>query len=210
MKVTDAGDRAFHAAIEAIEGASAVEVVVAIRPHARRWLVPHAVVAVVAVAAVLAFTLYSDREFALWEILALPLLAGAVGASLVELGPVYRFLAPKLVRHEHVHDSARVVFVARKVHATTGRTGMLVYIAVRERIVELVGDLAVVDKVGAATLDAWSRKLEAELPRGAEATAKALAALAPDCATALPHRADDVNELPDTLDVPRRRFRGAR
>lgn len=205
--VSVAGDRAFHAAIEAIEGASSAEVVVAVRPHARRWLVPHAIVGVVAAAAVLAFTLWSDREFALWEILALPLVTGAAGAFLPEIPPIYRFLVPLPIRHEHVHDAARVVFLAKKMHATTRRTGVLVFIAVRERIVELVGDLVVIDKVGAATLDRWGRELATHLQYGAEPTGKALAELAPDFARVLPHHAGDANELPDELDEPRRRFR---
>ena len=211
--VGDGGDKALHDAIETIEKASAAEIVISIRAHARRFLVPHAIVGVIAAAAVLAFTLYSDREFALWEILALPLVTGVVGVLAVEvIAPLYRFLTPSQIRHEHVHDTARVVFVGRKVHATTKRTGILVFIALRERIVELVGDVAVVDNVGATTLDAWSRKLEAEIGNGATAMAKALAALADDLARALPHHAGDTNELPDTIDLPRdrRRFRGAR
>jgi putative membrane protein len=115
--------------------------------------------------------------------------------------PIYRFLAPPPVRYEHVRDAARAAFVEKRVHATRGRTGLLVYIAVRERLVELVGDLAIDDKIGRKTLIAWAEQLEATLPHGAAATAKALVAFAPELAKELPHMEDDINELPDSVQV---------
>ena len=200
--LTAEGVKALEAAVAEIEKASAVEVVLAVRPRARHWLVQHAFVGVAAALGVLAFTLWSDRMFPLWQIMVLPVLAGTVGVLLVEaVPPIYRFLAPPPVRYEHVRDAARAAFVAQRVHATRARTGLLVYIALRERLVELVGDLAIDDKVGRKTLVAWAEQLEAALPGGAEATAKALAALAPELAKALPHVQGDVDELPDTLQV---------
>jgi putative membrane protein len=132
----------------------------------------------------------------------IPALAGLIGALLVEvIPPIYRLLAPPPVRYEHVRDAARAAFVEKRVHATTGRTGLLVYIALRERLVELVGDLAIDEKVGRKQLIAWAEQLEAALPRGPEATAKALGALAPELGKVLPHSAADVNELSDSLQV---------
>ncbi len=196
------GVKALEEAAAEIEKASAVEVVLAVRPRARHWLVQHAFVGVAAGLGVLAFTLWSDHTFPPWQIMVLPLLAGLVGMLVVEaVPPIYRFLAPPPVRYEHVRDAARAAFVTQRVHATQGRTGLLVYIALRERLIELVGDLAIDEKIGRKTLLAWAEKLEAALPRGAEATAKELAALGPELAKALPHLAGDVNELPDSLQV---------
>jgi putative membrane protein len=200
--LTPEGVKALEGAVEEIEKLSSVEVVLAVRPRARPWLVQHVLVGVAALLGVLAFTLWSDREFPLWSIMALPVLAGLIGMLLVEvIPPVYRFLAPPPVRYEHVRDAARAAFVEKRVHATTGRTGLLVYVALRERLVELVGDLAVDDAIGRKTLLAWAEQLETALPDGAAATAKALAALAPALAKALPHAEDDVNELPDSVQV---------
>jgi len=200
--LTAEGVKALEAAVAEIEKASAAEVVLAVRPRARHWLVQHALVGLAAALGVLAFTLWGDPVFPLWMMMVLPVLAGLLGVLLVEaLPPVYRFLAPPPVRYEHVRDAARATFVEKRVHATSGRTGLLVYIAVRERLVELVGDLAIDEKVGRKTLIAWAERLEAALPRGAEATAKALGALAPELATAMPHLAGDVNELPDSVQM---------
>jgi putative membrane protein len=79
------------------------------------------------------------------------------------------------------------------VHTTSGRTGLLVFIAVRERRAELVGDTGMAGVV----LGEWSRQLEAAIGDGPAAVAKVLASFAPALATAAPRRADDANELPD-------------
>ena len=62
-------------------------------------------------------------------------------------------------------------------------------------------DLAIEAKIDHKTRVTWAEQIEAALPRGPEATAKALAALAVPLAAALPRRADDVNELPDAVRV---------
>jgi len=191
-----AGDRALTAAIHAIEDASAVEVVVAVRAHARRWMVQHAIVGIVAALGVLGYAVVFEWD--VWAILAFPLVSGALAALIVEIvPPLHRFLVPVHVRDAHVLEAARALFVERGVHATKDRTGMLVFLAIHARACEIVGDVAVVERVGQPALDDVAAKLAAAIPSGAEATAEVLAAFAPALAAALPHRADDVDELPD-------------
>ncbi len=200
--LTEAGQRAIEDAVEAIEAQSAAEIVIAIRPRARHSLIQHAVVGVVAAIAMLAFTLYSPVEFALWHILVLPIFAGLLGALLVEaVPPLYRFVEPPWLRYEHVREAAYAAFVERGVHATRDRTGVLIYVALRERMVEIVGDLAVVKNVGIEVLAAMSGTLEAYVAKGSQAFAKALADQAPEFAKTLPRRADDVDELANSVYV---------
>jgi putative membrane protein len=200
--LNEAGEQALEDAVAAIEAVSSAEVVIAIRPRARYALTQHATVGLTCAIAVLAFTLYSAIEFDLWHILVLPIFAGLLGALLVEALPgLYRFLAPPWLRQEHVREAAYAAFVERAVHATRDRTGILVYVAVRERMVELVGDLAVNGEVGIETLASWAGTLEAELSNGPEAFGKRLAELAPELAKLLPRRADDVDELSNTVHV---------
>jgi len=200
--LTEAGQRAIEDGVEAIEAGSAAEIVVAIRPRARHSLIQHAVVGVVTAIAMLAFTLYSPVEFALWHILVLPVFAGLLGALLVEaIPPLYRFVEPPWLRYEHVREAAYAAFVERGVHATRDRTGVLIYVAVRERMVEVVGDLAVVQKVGIEVLAAIAGTLEAHVARGSESFGKALGEQAAEFAKALPRRADDVDELSNTVHV---------
>lgn len=187
------GVKALESAVAEIEKTSAVEVVLAVRTRARHWLVQHAMVAVAAGTGVLAFAVW--RHLPRWELVALPVTAGIAGALLVELiGPLYRFLAPGELRDDHVREAARAAFVENRVHSTRRRTGLLVFIAVRERRVELVGDIG----LDGAPLGDWSGKLAAAVGDGPDATAKVLAELAPVLSAAAPRREDDVNELPDT------------
>lgn len=200
---SDAGDQAFRAAIAAIESASAVEVVVAVRAHARRWMVQHLVVGLIAALAVLIYA--ALRPLEAWAVIALPLATGLVAVLLVEwLPPLNRFLVPVYLRKLHAREASRALFVDRTIHATRGRTGMLVYIAVQPQVCDIVADVGVLDKLGQHTLDAYADKLAAAIPRGAEATANALTSFVPELASQIPRRSDDRNELPDaSIIVPK-------
>ena len=200
---SEAGDQAFRAAIGALESASAVEVVVAVRAHARRWMVQHLVVGLIAAIAVLVYA--ALRPLEPWAVIAAPLVTGLVSVLLVEwIPPLNRFLVPAYVRKLHAREAARALFVDRTIHATRGRTGMLVYIAVRAQVCDIVGDVGVIEKLGQHTLDAYAEKLAAAIPRGAEATANVLTSFVPEVAAQLPRRSDDRNELPDaSVIVPK-------
>jgi putative membrane protein len=200
--LTEAGEQSLEDAIQAIEGVSAVEVAIAIRPRARYSMMQHAVVAVVTAIAILAFTLYSSIDFALWQILVLPILAAFAGAMLVEaVPPLYRWLSPAWLRYEHVREAAYAAFVERGVHGTRDRSGILVYVALRERMVEIVADLGVLKHHGIEELAAWAGTLEARLSQGADAFGKELANLAPELAKSMPRRADDTDELGNQIHV---------
>jgi putative membrane protein len=207
--MTEAGEAAFRDAIHAIEQRSSVEVVIAVRPRLRRWGIPHGIGGAATSAAVLAFILFSeDYEFDLWAIAVGPLPARLSGVLAVEaIAPLERALVPRSVRDAIAGEAARATFYELGVHGTRGRTGMLVFIAVRERYVTLIGDVAVVERIGQGGLARQAAALRGEFAT-AEAMAGALAKLAPDYATALPHATDDVNELGDLVQVaPRRWFR---
>ncbi len=200
--LTEAGERAIEDAVATIEAASSAEIVVAIRPRARYALIQHAVVGIVTAFAILGFALFSPIEFTLWQIFVLPMFAGLFGAVLVEaIPPLYRWLSPSWLRYEHVREAAYAAFVERGIHGTRDRTGILVYIALRERMVEIVADLGVTKHHGIEVLAAWAGTLEARLPQGAEAFGKELANLAGDLGKTLPRRADDTDELANAIHV---------
>jgi putative membrane protein len=211
--MTDIAEGELHRAIQAIEQVSSAEVVIAVRPRLRRWLIPHLVVAAIVMLLVLAFVLFSDAyEFALWSIAVTPLLAAIAGGMLVEaIAPLDRALTPAAVRDELVRDAGRATFYELGVHNTKGRTGVLVFIAVREQRVLLIGDLAIAARLGHKGLARQAELLSAQIPAGGEALARALARLAGEYGAALPRAADDVNELADLVSVRRgaRRFRGS-
>jgi putative membrane protein len=203
MKFLAAGGKQFETAIEAVEAASAVEVVVAVRPRLRRWPSANAAIGVVCALFVLGFELYSEElEFDYWAIMALPLVAGLVGGMLVELVPsLQRALTPRRVRRESLLEAARATFYELGVHKTRGRSGLLVFVAIRDRAVTMVGDVAIMEKLGQRRLDSYSARLAQAMPGGAEAVARVLSELAPTFGKALPRGVDDANELANEVHV---------
>jgi putative membrane protein len=144
--------------------------------------------------------LFAPRSFSLPAILVDPFIAGALAAWLVELLPhLKRRLTPRAGRRAHVSRAARAAFVERGVHATTGRSGLLVYISWLEREVALIPDLGLARDLADGVLARAEADLSRAMPNGV-AVAAAVEALAPAMASAMPHRADDVNELPDAID----------
>lgn len=201
MFLDDEARRGFKQAVEAIENASAAEVVIAVRRRSATYRHANVAVGVIVAFVGLAITLFAEAEFSLAAILFDPFVVGGLAGAIVELAPAAkRALTPARWRDREVVRAARATFVERGVHATTGRTGILVYISQLERQVALVFDTGLQRALSAAARADAERALTAAFPRGGAAVATALAQLAPALAAAAPHRDDDVNELPDAID----------
>jgi putative membrane protein len=203
VKFVDATSRqAFRAAIERIEQASAAEVLVAVRRRSASYPHAHVLVGAGTAIAAHAFMLYSAHPFSISALLLDPVIAGVAGGllSTLSLG-VERVLTMPSTRRRAVAQAARATFLERGLHRTRRATGILVYLSQVERQVEIVADdgvLAAIDE------PAWSRAVaavQAAVPGGGVAVARALGDLAPLLGAALPRAHDDVNELPDDLDA---------
>lgn len=101
----------------------------------------------------------------LWIGLRLPVFAGAVllaGLSLLallKLAPVLRLgLVPRATRYRAAHDNAVRQFLARKIHRTAARTGVLVFVSLAEAYAEVLADGGIDAKVDQA---AWNGIVEA-------------------------------------------------
>jgi len=200
--VDDDARAAFQNAIETVEAASAVEVVVAVRRRSAGYLHANLIVGVVIAFAALATMLFADASFSLLSILVDPFVVGGAAGALVELLPqVKRWLTPLAVRHRMVSRGAHAAFVDRGVHNTIDRSGLLVYISWLEEDVALVADSGLLRALTPEVLHELEEQLTAVMPRGGVEFANALAAMAPRLATAMPRRDGDLNELPDTMDV---------
>src|SRR6185436_3946133 len=121
---------------------------------------------------------------------------------LTSLPPVRRALTPRGLKRERVRDRAREQFLAKNLHATRHRTGVLIYVSFRERMAELVADEAIHAAVGE---EAWTKAmalLTDGLKRGTPAAgfAAAIGQCADVLAAAFPAGAgDNPNELPDAV-----------
>lgn len=192
---------AFKRAIETVENASAVEVVVAVRRRSASYRHANVAVGVVIAFVGLAAMLYADEDFHLSSILVDPFVVGLFAGALVELVPqLKRYLTPPSMRRREVQRSAKAAFLDRGVHNTTGRSGVLVYVSWLEREIALVADSGLAQSLPAGALARAENQLTLAMRSGGAAVAKKLEALADEMGTAMPHQEGDVNELPDAID----------
>ncbi len=192
---------AFKQAIEAIEVTSSVEVVVAMRRRSASHLHANLLVGVAVAFASLAVMLFSEHPFGLVAILVDPFIVGALATAAVELLPgVKRILTRDATRTRQVANAARATFVERGVHNTMDRSGVLVYISWLEQKIALVGDSGLERAFTLEALAAAEHALNAAMPEGGAAVARALESYKTALAVVMPRRAEDLNELPNAID----------
>lgn len=124
--------------------------------------------------------------------------------AVVSLGPVRRALTPRGLKRSWVRRRAREQFLARNLHLTRERTGVLVYASAAERMAELVADEAIDACAPAGTWDAAMTALTSGLKRGR--AAEGFVACVGQCgailATHFPARAgDNPDELSNAVVV---------
>lgn len=191
---------ALTGAVEAIERASAAEIVIAVRPASTPALAPCALAGAISGLAGLAFLLFSPWPFSHGAIWFDTLLTGLLGAGLcLRSSALRRWCTPARVAAEAVDRAARAEFVERGISETRDRSGILVYVSQTERLARVLPDRGVLAHVDArswhSAVDAISRSIQGG-DDGA-LLAQAVSSLAPLLSQALPRRADDVNELED-------------
>jgi putative membrane protein len=199
--LTDESKTAFTDAVKAIELRSCVEVVVAIRRRSASYVHANFIVGILAAIGTLYFVLYSDYEFGLASILLDPILAGiVVGALSIAFQPLRRWLTPSSMVNRIVRHSAEATFFEKGVRHTRDRIGILVYVSLLERRVEVVADTGVVEAVPKRKWDQAVAKIQAAVSTGrGEAVAQAMNAIGDVCEPVLERSDDDINELPDEV-----------
>ena len=96
---------------------------------------------------------------------------------------------------------ARALFATMGMHATESRNGVLFYLATRSRRFAVLGDEALHTQVGAAFWQEVAALMAGYFAedRFGEGLAAGIARVGERLAAHFPHRADDVNELPDEI-----------
>ena len=110
-------------------------------------------------------------------------------------------LVPRRLRYEAAHINAIKQFLARNVHRTTARTGVLVFVSIAERYAEVVADSGINAKVGQHVWDGVIRDLTAHAgdDRLADGFVKAIGTVGVVLAEHFPVSGADPNELDDHL-----------
>lgn len=96
---------------------------------------------------------------------------------------------------------ARALFASMGMHATEARNGVLFYLATRSRRFAVLGDEALHAQVGEAFWQEVAALIAAQFAedRFGEGLAAGIRRVGERLAEHFPHRADDVNELPDQI-----------
>jgi putative membrane protein len=188
-------------AIEAIEAKTSAEIVVTVRKHASSYRdADYLIGAIVAFAVLLLLTFVPIELDANWfpfEVLA----AFSIGVlASANLWLLKALLLPRERKRAAVIRAADAHFHEAKLARTQGRTAILVYVSLFERMVHFACDLGVPrDKFG-TEFERLQSDLESTLAaRDSAAFSKRLALLGAALGAALPRAADDVNELPDDV-----------
>lgn len=125
-----------------------------------------------------------------------------VGMLLLQLWqPLKFFLVPGALKTARVHDRAMRFFRVGAERRTTGRTGILIYLSMREHRAEIVADEAIASRVEPEVWGAAMAAMLAHIKDGriGAGMAAAVVEVGTILAQHLPRAEDDQNELPDRL-----------
>ena len=140
-------------------------------------------------------------ELATWFLLLAQLPAGALLYALLGHSPWVRWVVPKAVREEAVHQRALSAFVANGVANTRDRSGVLVFLSEAEHRAVILADRGINDRVAP---DEWQADIEIlvralrnrEAAQGLLSVVERIGAL---LAESFPPRPDDENELTNAV-----------
>jgi putative membrane protein len=96
----------------------------------------------------------SEVAFALTGYAIAQLLLFGIVTLLTSLAPIRRLVTPRFLKRHRVKKAAYHHFVAAHTHLTDSETGILIFVALVERQVEVLADAAIHAKVGDAV---WAR-----------------------------------------------------
>ena len=136
--------------------------------------------------------------------IALQALLFIVTAVVVSIPPVRRALTPRSLKRLRVQRRAAEQFIAKNLHLTKERTGVLIFVSLGERMAELIADDGIADHVEPHVWDRAMAVLTEGLRRGQpDAGFSAAIGLCADVlAEKFPPRPDgNPNELPDAVVV---------
>jgi putative membrane protein len=190
-------------AVKDVESKTAAEVEVAVRRVSGRYRDVDYLAGFAFALAALSALLFHPRPWAVRTIPIDMVVAFAVGTSLcAHFWNVRRLLVPRSRQKTRVREASLATFTELGVARTHGRHGILVYISLFERAVEVVPDIGIdVLALGPGWQKCLDEMQHALVHRhDLEAFCASLRSLGPVLGAAMPRTPDSVNELPDEPD----------
>ena len=122
---------------------------------------------------------------------------------LAAIVPIRRALTPRSLKRERVLARAREQFLAKNLHQTRERTGVLIFVSLGERMAEIIADEGIAAKLEPG---AWAPAMQAlteglKQGRPVEGFTRAIDLCAVILARFPADAADNPNELPDAVVV---------
>ncbi|MCG8478476.1 MAG: hypothetical protein MI724_05215 [Spirochaetales bacterium] len=215
--LTEEESRRIAQAVEAAERKSGGEITTAVIAESDDYGFRELLFAVVvgvaawiaAVAAQTPLTALLERLFWGWEPWMLSGAQGAVGMVtgllayyIAQIPAVDRIIVPRAVRHEAVARRARRHFVDSGTYDTVDQTGILIFVSILERRVELIADRGINRQVAPDTWSGIVGRLTDGIRGGklADALVEAVSACGEVLEGRVTRRSDDTNELTDRPD----------
>jgi putative membrane protein len=198
MKQLDpASAEAVTAAVRELESKSCAEVVVEIRSRSGSYAHAHARFAALCATIAIAGLLLSRWSFHPISVIVDVVIVYAVALFVAKRSDaIARIMTTAKERAAQVRMAAAAAFFERGVASTSRETGVLLYLSLLERRIELLADRGVLESVPTLSwnqLASESRERNAGIPE----LLGAIRSLAPLVCTHLPRRADDADELPN-------------
>jgi len=122
-------------------------------------------------------------------------------ALVVSLPGLRRALTPRALKRERVHKAALEQFLAKGLHVTAGRTGVLIFASVGDHVAEVIADEGIYAKVDAGVWREAIERLTGGLRAGkpADGFVAAIELCGAVLAEHFPPGSRNPNEIPDTL-----------
>lgn len=193
-------------AIRAAEEGTSGEIYCVVTRRSDGYFFSAALVVTVSILAISLAVAYAIEAW--WLTMRLPvfviaqLLAFAAALALIYALPGLRIrLAPRRWQYIRAHDNAVKQFLARNVHLTAERTGVLIFVSLAERYAEIVADAGIAGKVPQDMWDSIVAGLidDARHDRLGDGFVAAVGSVGALLAEHFPARPGDVNELDDHL-----------
>jgi putative membrane protein len=196
-----AADRArIAAAVEVAEAETAGEIYVVLAGRAGDYhLVPVFWAALLAL--LMPWPLHLFTDLSTTTILIIQSVSFIVSASLLAHPRLRLIAVPARIACDTARRAAQAQFFAHGVHLTSERTGVLIYVALTERCVEVVADDAIDAKVDQTEWKALTDAIVTAARRGrlADGLVEAIAGAGRLLAQHFPRKPDDRNELPNRV-----------
>ena len=199
--LSDDDRRRIVVAVRKAEQRTAGEFVTVIARRADTYLVVPLIVAATVALVLPGLLWFAGVLRAFVELYALQLGTFIVLALLLSWQRLAVALVPDRIKAERVVRRAREQFLLRGLHRTHARAGVLLFVAVAERRVELIADEGIHGRVQAGTWEKIVAGFTGSVREGriADGFVAAIDAVADSLARHFPRAPDDVNELPDRL-----------